>query len=142
MFMPLHLSVAFFTWGLLSAFHFALAGSQLCGMPDIPQCVIVALSWPSGTLLYDVTMEDQTHRNMCVQLTFDITQHHSILLIMQLWLLCEPQFLMLDSDAIFGHQSEVHWHQFQWCNQFCWPSKCLIIAKESCDVYCCTVQCC
>src|SRR5258708_11733262 len=33
---PLHLSVAFFTWGLLSAFHFALAGNQLCGMPDIP----------------------------------------------------------------------------------------------------------
>src|SRR5258708_13782154 len=51
---------AFFTWGLLSAFHFALAGNQLCGMPDIPQCVIVTLSWPSGALLYDVTIEDQT----------------------------------------------------------------------------------
>jgi len=64
MFIPLRLSVVFFTWGLLSASHFALAGNQLRGMPDIPQCVVVALSWPSGAPPYDVTIEDQTHKNI------------------------------------------------------------------------------
>jgi len=57
MFIPLDLSVAFYTLGLLFAPHFSLAAQ----IPEIAQCVVVDLMWSTESPPYNVVIQNQNN---------------------------------------------------------------------------------